>query len=212
MAILRKVCFFIVITVIGGIFMVLSIKDKIELSKTPADIEEMTRSDFYNGRFVQGELYELWGEYATLTTSDSIFGITYNTKSTAHYYLMPIETSYETGDLLFVSVAVKNGADYTTAQKMAREFINYLDNDTLLETSMTVKGKISRLRDKGKEIFDQTLTELGFSPVTNGLYYVINVGNDGSGSTVVLLISIGMTAVGIIGGIFAFLRAKSRGY
>lgn len=212
MYILKKEMYFILITAIGFFLLVASIKDKVEFSKAPADIEYMTRSDFYNGRFVDGNLYELWGEYATLQTSEKIFGITYNTKTSAHYFLMPLETSYETNDLVFVSVAIKEGADYTTAKKMAEEFEDYLNDYTYPETVMPIKGKITLLSGKGKDIFDDTLTELGFSPALNGTNFVINVGNDGSGSTIGLLISIGIMVVGIVGGLFMLIREKNRGY
>lgn len=212
MAILKRVVPFIIIAVFGLVLLVAAIRDKIELAKPLSNIEDMEKTDFYNGRFVQGELYELWGEYATLETSDSMFGIKYNTRTAAHYFLMPLETSYETSDLQFISVAIKDGVDFTTAQKMVKEFENYLEKDTYLETTMTIKGKVTTLSGKGKDIFEETLRELGIPPETNGVYYVINVGNDGSGSTTALLIAIGVVAVGVIGGLVVFLRAKNRGY
>lgn len=211
MRFIRAVVPFIVIAAFGIFMLVMSIKDKIELSKPPADIAEMSESDFYNGRFVEGDIYEIWEEYATLETSDSIFGIKYNTKTTAHYFLMPLETSYDTGIPKFVSIAVHNSSDLLTAQKMVREFDRYLesdDEDYYPVTVMHIKGKITKLRKDAKGIFDNILSYMGFNPATDAVYYVINVGNDGKGTSAALVIGIVVTVVGLLGSFIVFVRGR----
>ena len=208
---LRSAITFIVIGILGVVLLVMSIKDKIELSKPPANIAEMTEDDFYNGRFVEGEIYEIWNEYGTLQQSDSVFGIEYNTKTTAHYFAMPLETSFTTGIPKFVSLAVSDSSDLLTAQKMAKESLNYYNNDIELVTTMHVKGKITKLKKDAAKYFDDYMTDEGFTPSTVSVHYVINVGNDGSGSTAALLIGIGVTLVGLLGALFSFIRGRRRG-
>lgn len=208
---LRSSITFIVIAVLGILLLVMSIKDKIELAKPPANIAEMTEDDFYNGRFVEGNIYEIWYEFATMQESDTIFGISYNTKTTGHYFVMPLETSFETGSLKFVALSVRDSSDVATANKMVRETLNYYNNDVELETTMHVKGKITKLKGKGKDYFDEYIDFQGFIPSDASVYYIINVGNDGKGTTTALLIGIGITVVGVLGTLFSILRGRARG-
>lgn len=212
MRVIRSAITFIVIAILGVFLLVMSIKDKIELSKPPANIAEMTEDDFYSGRFVEGDIYEIWNEYATLQQSDSVFGIKYNTKTTAHYFAMPLETSFTTGIPKFVSIAVSNSSDLLTARKMVSESYDYYNNDVELVTTMHVKGKITKLKKDAAEIFDKYMISEDFTPSTVSVHYVINVGNDGSGSTASLLIGVGVTLVGLIGTLFSVIRGRRRGF
>lgn len=211
MRLLRSSITFIVIAVLGILLLVMSIKDKIELAKPPANIAEMTEDDFYNGRFVEGDIYEIWNEFATLQESDTIFGITYNTKTTAYYFAMPLETSFYTGIPKFVALSVRDSSDYATAKKMMMESLDYYNNDIELETTMHIKGKISKLKGDGAKRFDKEMSEEGFIPSDVAVHYVINVGNDGSGTTTALLIGIGITVVGVFGTLFSIIRGRARG-
>lgn len=212
MKIIKSAIAFAVIAILGIFMLVMSIKDKIELSKPPADITKMTEADFYNGRFVEGDIYEIWNEYATLEQSDSVFGIKYNTKTTAHYFAVPLETSFTTGIPKFISISVSKSSDLLTAQKMEKESLDYYNNDIDLVTTMHIKGKITKLRKDAVKYFDDYISEEGFTPSTTSVHYVINIGNDGSGSTVMLLISIGVTVFGVLGALIAIIRGRRRGF
>lgn len=211
MKLIRSSITFIVIAVLGIILLVTSIKDKIELAKPPANIAEMTEDDFYNGRFVEGYIYEIWNSFATRQESDTIFGISYNTKTTGHYYAMPLETSFETGIPKFVALSVSESSNVATADKMVRETRNFYNNGVELQTVMHIKGKITKLKGDGKKLFDEYIEYEGFIPSTTSVYYVINVGNDGSGTTAALLIGIGITVVGVLGTLFSVIRGRVRG-
>lgn len=212
MKIIKSAIAFIVISIMGVFLLVSAIKDKIELSKPPADIASMTEADYYNGRFVEGNIYELWNEYATLKQSDSTFGIKYNTRVTGHYFAMPLETSFETGIPKFASISISDSSDLITAQKMEKESLDYYNSDKELVTSMYVKGKITKLEKDAAKYFDQYMESEGFTPSAVSVHYVINVGNDGSGSTTALIISIAVTLVGVIGTLVAVIRGIHRGY
>ena len=211
MKLLKTSIIFIVITVLGILLLVSSIKDKIELAKPPADITAMTEDDFYNGRFVEGDIYEIWKEFATLEESDTIFGISYNTKTTGHYYAFPLETSFITGIPKFAALSVRDSSDVATADKMVRESLAYYNNDVDLQTSMHIKGKITKLKGDGAKYFDQYMEYEGFTPSAVSVHYIINVGNDGSGTTTALLIGIGITVVGVLGTVFSIIRGRARG-
>lgn len=212
MKIIKSAIAFIVIGIMGVFFLVSAIKDKAELAKTPANIETMTESDYYNGRYVEGYIYELWNEYASLEESDSMFGIKYNTKTTGHYFAMPLETSYDTGIAKFASVSVRNSSDFITAQKMEQESLDFYNDEGDLVTKMYVKGKLTKLKGDGKKYFDEYIQAEGFSPSQTAVYYVINVGNDGSGTTIELIIGIAVTLVGVVGTLIAIMRGINRGY
>ena len=211
MRLLRSSITFIVIAVLGILLLVMSIKDKIELAKPPANIAEMTEDDFYNGRFVEGDIYEIWQKYATLQESDSIFGISYNTKTSAYYYAMPLETSFDTGIPKFVALSVRESSDVVTADKMVRETRNFYNNGIEFQTVMHIKGKVTKLKGDGKKLFDEYMEYEGFVPSTTSVYYIINVGNDGNGATTALLIGIGITVVGVLGTLFSIIRGRARG-
>lgn len=207
---LRSSITFIVIGVLGILVLVMSIRDKIELAKPPANIAEMTEDDFYNGRFVEGDIYEIWNGFATLQESDTIFGISYNTKTTAQYFVMPLETSFYTGVPKFVALSVRDSTDIATAKKMAQESLDYYNNDIELKTVMHIKGKITKLKGDGAKHFDTELSREGYIPSDVAVYYVINVGNDGNGSTAALLIGIGVTVVGVLGTLISIIRGRAR--
>ena len=211
MKVLRASITFIVISVLGILLLVMSIKDKIELAKPPADIAAMTESDFYNGRFVEGEIYEIWQEFATMEESDTIFGISYNTKTTGHYYAMPLETSFITGIPKFIALSVRDSSDVATANRMVQESLNYYNNDIDLVTTMHIKGKVTKLKGDGAKYFDEYMEYEGFIPSDVSVHYVINVGNDGSGTTTALLIGIGITVVGVLGTLFSIIFVRRRG-
>lgn len=198
---------FIVIAVLGIVLLVMAIKDKVELAKIPANIVTMTENDFYKGRFVEGTLYEMWDEFATLQESDTIFGISYNTKTTAHYFAMPLESTLDSDYPKFIAVSVRSSTDYATAKKMLNETVNYYKTGTEPTTTMYIKGKITKLTGDGAKFLDEYVSDLGCTAI----HYVINVGNDGKGTTVALLIGIGVTLVGALGTVITIIRGRARG-
>ncbi len=216
MRLFGKLMPFIIIAILGILVVISGIKDKVELSKPPAKIEEMTETDFYNGRFVEGDIYEIWDEYATLEQSDSVMGIKYNTKTTAHYFTMPLESSFNGSSPKILSVAVRDASDITTAQKMERESLEYYGNDdadeSVFVTKMHIKGKITKLKKDAAEIFDKCVVKEGYSPSTDTIYYVVNVGNAGNGTTGMLIIGIIATLVGLLGGFIVIMRSRRRGF
>ena len=199
---LRTSITFIVIAILGILLTVMSIKDRQELKKPPANIATMTEDDFYNGRFVEGDIYEIWDRFSTVET---------NSKTTGYYFAMPLETSFETGIPKFVALSVRDSSDYAVASRMAKESLDYYNNYVELETVMHIRGKITTLKGDGAKYFDKYIADNGFIPADAAVHYVINVGNDGEGAATALLIGIGITAVGVLGALFSIIRGRARG-
>ncbi len=214
MRFIRFLVIFILLMLMGIAMLIGAIKDKIELSKPVGDLETMKASDFYNGRFVEGEIYELWDNYAYMTESDTFLGITYSTKVTSQYYAMPLPATYDDYDLKFVALSIPNSAMQKTADKIVEETYDYMINGTELPewTTLKIKGKVTQLKGEGLELFQQYFDKIGGSSA-NIIAYTINAGNDGGSSTVGLIMAIGFTVLGLGGTAFIVLRkVLSGGY
>lgn len=210
----RVLIVFIVLAIMGIAMLIGSIKDKVELAKPRGDLETMKASDFYNGRFVEGEIYEIWDNYAYMQESDTIFGITYSTKVTSEYYAMPLPATYDDHDVKFVALSIGDSAMQRTANKIVQETSAYIiDGKELPEwTSMKIKGKVTQLKGEGLKLFQDYISDIGGGSA-NIVAYTINVGNDGSHTTTNLIISIVLLVVGLGGTAFMVVRkVLSGGY
>lgn len=208
---IRLMVMFVIFGVLGVIFLSSGIKDKVELSKPKGDVETMTADDFYKGRFVGGTIYEIWDEVAYMTeTNDSG-----STRTTRHYFAMPMESSYEgetIDDLRFMVLCLKDASNVSVARKMAKEMGNYLMNDdSYPETTFNVSGQLGTMSGELKKYFDEYLTDLGFDPAVNGMNCVIYAGQNGGGSTAMLIIGIVLVIVGFGGGALTIIRRVVRG-
>lgn len=213
MRFVRLLVVFVVVAFLGIALLIGSIKDKAELAKPRGDLETMTEDDFYQGRFVEGTIYELWDNYAEMEEYDTTFGIKHNSRITAQYYAMPVISSYEgNGTAKFVALAISDSGEQKIADKMSQETDNYYEYDIEPDewTTLEIKGKVTRLSGEGLEIFRQYFEEVGGS-AENALPYVINSGNDGSGSGGALIIAIVLTVIGAGGTVFMIVRRVIRG-
>lgn len=199
---------FIVLTVLGVIMLVGSIRDKIELSKPRGDLETMTASDFYNGRFVEGEIYEIWDNYAYMRETDTFLGITYSTKVTAQSYSMPLPSTFDSTSPKFVSLSISDSEQQKIADRIVEETNDYLIDDVVLDewTSIHIVGKVTKLTGDKLKLFREYFQEIG-GDESNIAAYEIHVGNDGSNSTTGLIMSIVILLVGL-GGTGVFVARK----
>lgn len=132
-----------------------SLAEKREIAKGMKDFNEMYESDFYKGQYVQGELLELWDEFAYMEEYTETMGIKGKSRVSAHYYVMPLQTSYETGSPVFAAVCLRNLSQISQAEQMINEMNDYWDNDGegYLYTSIPITGKVSVLDDELKQYF-----------------------------------------------------------
>jgi len=136
-----------------------SLAEKREMAKGMMDFNEMQASDFYKGQYVQGELLELWDEFAYMEEYTETMGIKGKSRVSAHYYVMPLQTSYETGSPVFAAVCLRNLSQISAAEQMINEMNDYWDNDGegYLYTSIPITGKVSVLDDELKQYFYEWL-------------------------------------------------------
>lgn len=92
--------------VCGIIFLVMGIKQKIEYNQPRARLETVTVDELHEGMFVEGEIYELWSEYAYTEESKSTLGIEHDKKTTDRYFALPMEYSFYPGMYAPMFIAV----------------------------------------------------------------------------------------------------------
>ncbi len=135
-----------------------SLAEKGEMAKGMMDFNEMQASDFYKGQYVQGELLELWDEFAYMEEYTETMGIKGKSRVSAHYYVMPLQTSYETGSPVFAAVCLRNLSQISAAEQMINEMNDYWDEESDgLYTSIPITGKVSVLDDELKQYFYEWL-------------------------------------------------------
>ncbi len=127
MKFVRLLIVFAVLAIMGIALLIGSIKDKAELAKPRGDLETMTEDDFYNGRFVEGTIYELWDNFADMEEYDSTFGIKHNTRVTAQYYALPIPALDE---YKFVALALSDSSQQSIAERMVKEIDAFFEDGT----------------------------------------------------------------------------------
>lgn len=207
MRFVRLLVVFVVVAFLGIALLIGSIKDKAELAKPHGDLETMTEDDFYQGRFVEGTIYELWDNYADMEEYDSTFGIKHNTRVTAQYYALPIPVLDE---YKFVALAISDGSQQKIARQMAEETDAFFEDGVIPETGIHIKGKITKLSGDGLQYLKDYAVYQGFE-ASDVAPFVINDGNDGSGSGGALVIAIVLTVIGAGGTVFMIVRRVIRG-
>lgn len=207
---IRLLILSVAFAIMGIVFTGMSVKDKIEAGKPRAELTEMRGEDFKKNIFVEGDIYELWDEFAYMEESNSFLGIKYDSRTTAHYYALPLETSfYGDGEPVFVAIRVSNSSDIALAEKMAKEsddFYRYDKEPLGGWSSMSVVGKVTAMTGNVKQYFTEYVDEVGFSSARNACCYVINIGNSGSTSHVGIIFGIILAVLGIGGTLFIMIR------
>lgn len=207
---IRLLILSVAFAIMGIVFTGMSVKDKIEANKPRAELTEMRGEDFKKNIFVEGDIYELWDEFAYMEESNSFLGIKYNSRTTAHYYALPLEISfYEDEEPVFVAIRVSNSSDIALAEKMAKEsddFYRYDKEPLGGWSSMSVVGKVTAMTGDIKQYFQEYIEEIGLSAEDNACCYVINVGNSGSTNPAGIITGVILAVLGIGGTIFIMVR------
>lgn len=202
MRFVRLLIVFIVLAVMGIVLLIASIRDKVELAKPRGDLETMTEDDFYNGRFVEGTIYELWDNFAEMEEYESTFGIKHNSRITAQYYALPIPVLDE---YKFVALALSDSSQQSTANKMVKEIYAFFEDGTIPTTAIQIKGKVTKLSGDGLQYLQEYAVNMGLE-ASDVVAFTINDGNTGSGSGAVLVIAIVLTVIGLGGTAFVIVR------
>ncbi len=207
MRFVRLLVMFVVIAFLGIALLVGTLKDKAELAKPRGDLETMTEDDFYQGRFVEGTVYELWDNFADMEEYDSTFGIKHNTRVTAQYYALPIPVLDE---YKFVALAISDSSKQTIAQKMVKETDAFYEDGAMPTTELHVRGKVTKLSGDGLDYLREYAEYMGFD-AGDVAAFTINDGNDGSSSGGAFIIAIVLSVIGLGGTVFMIVRRVIRG-
>lgn len=209
----RGAWIFAALIVAGVVILVESTRDSAAMAKGITDFNTMTEADFIEGRFVQGTIYDLWDEFAYEEEYQSTFGIKHNERVAAHYYLMPLQTSYDSEMPVFIAVCIGNTEAAATAQQMIDEYWDYIENDNEPDvwTELPITGKVEKLDGEIEQFFYEYFTDAGMSREEADelicpyviRYHVLSAASSGIGISVVIMI-IGI--VGIAGIIIYYLK------
>lgn len=215
-----RIIIFTALFLIGGIiFLVTGIKQKIEYNQPRARLETVTAGELREGMFVEGEIYELWSEFAYTEEYESTLGIKHNEKTTDRYFALPMEYSFYTdADApMFIAICSRDSSEISKMRTMAKEADNYYKNDIELKTSMHFVGKVQALKGEYLDFFKEYIAwDLGISEAEAAQYYkpyvIRSWPNDNS--TTGIVIGAIMTALGLAGALIFvvnIVKAK-RGY
>ncbi len=182
---------------VGGIiFLIGGIADKIAYNKPKADLSELTADDLKNGMFVEGTIYEMWDNFAYEK----------NDSSTYEYFAMPLETSFELDEPVFVAIKLGNSQDKTIASRMSKETDDYYirGKEPVVWTEMQFTGKVHKLKGEILGFFEEYVEEMGYSTSSSMQPYVISKYAKGN-ENIRIVIGAVMTGLGVVvGGLFVF--------
>lgn len=118
-----------------------------DMSSIHDDFNEMQQSEFYTGKYVSGEIYELWNEFAYEEQYSETFGIKHGSVVSSHYYIMPLQTSYESDTPVFIAVCLRNQEQAKSAQRMIDGMNAFWDGETddFPDETIYFTGKVTAL-------------------------------------------------------------------
>ena len=198
--------------VVGAIFLINGIKDKVEFDKPHGDLETISANELYVGRVVEGTIYELWDEFAYTSEYNETLGIkTSKERTTDRYFAMPLESSFASGSPVFVAVCTRDKTILKTFEQMEKETNDYYNgNDYDEYTKIHYVGKVKRLSNEYLQFFREYIAyQYDVSEAEAAKFFVPYVLVATSGERLVPSIIIGavMTVIGL-GGMALFIIRK----
>ena len=200
---------------IGGIiFLVMGIRQKIEFNQPRADIETVTANELKEGMFVEGEIYELWNEFAYTEQYESTLGIKHNERTTDRFFTLPMEYSFYMDNLKFIAICSRDKSELSKMEKMEKEALEYYNNDKELVTTMHFVGKVQKLDKEYLEFFKENVALLmgvGINETDQYIApYVIRSWPEDNSSAGIIIGAV-MAALGLGGTAFFIIKfVKSR--
>lgn len=215
-----RIAIIVLALLVGGtIFLVTSIKQKAEYNAPRVRLETVTADELREGMFVEGEIYELWSEFAYTEESKSTLGVEHDKKTTDRYFALPMEYSFytDTDAPMFIAVCTRDSSEISKMRTMAKEADNYYKNDIELKTTIHFVGKVQPLKGEYLDFFKEYIAwDLGISEAEAAQYYkpyVIRSWKEDT-STPGIVIGAVMTALGLAGAVIfvvQIIKAR-RGY
>ncbi len=201
---------------VGGIVMLIgTIRSKAEWDKPHGDLETITEDELYTGRIVEGEIYDLWEEFAYTEEYDTTLGVqTSKSRTTYRYFALPLEYSfYEKEDPVFIAVSTKDSGEISNFKKIEKETIDFYYNGIEYDDYTTVHfvGRVKKLNNEYLGFFKEYIANIyGVSETEAKQYYapyvlVSYTYNEGAEVFVMVLAAV-FAVVGLIGLVFFIAR------
>ncbi|MDE6591559.1 MAG: hypothetical protein K2K57_00655, partial [Oscillospiraceae bacterium] len=169
------------------------------------DFNEMTELDFIEGRFVEGTVHDLLDEFAYEEEYQQTLGIKHSERVSKHYYILPLEATYDSDVPQYAALCIGNTALAEKAGQMIDEYWEYLvtGEEPAVWTEFHITGKISKLDGELMGYFydwfyevDDEMTREDIEPMI--CPYMITYQVAGASSTTMTM-SIVILAIGIVG-------------
>lgn len=117
----KLVIFFVFLLGFGLFFSISSAVDLSKASKTDVDFNSLDKSEFKDGMFVKGIVYEVYDEYAYETTDSRVSN---------RYYIVPLLASFDTEVPQYVTVSIGNTELQKKADSLMKQTWDYYDYGT----------------------------------------------------------------------------------
>lgn len=200
---------------IGGIiFLVIGIKQKVEFNQPRADIETVTANELKEGMFVEGEIYELWNEFAYTEEYESTLGVKHNEKTTDRFFTLPMEYSFYMDSPKFIAICSRDKSELSKMVKMQNEAADFYQDGKELVTTMHFVGKVQKLDNEYLQFFKEYIAyEMGVGINETDQYiapYVIRSWPEDNSTTGIIIGAV-MAVLGLGGAaVFIIKFVKSR--
>lgn len=124
------------------------------------DFNYLSDSEFYKGKFVEGYVFEVYGEFAYEESYRETMGIKSNSHVTSHYYLIPLTGSFDTDMPKFIALEIKTAAGTRNAELLMEQTLNYQDTgeEPDIWNEFLIQGKVSKLDGEIEDYLYEWLT------------------------------------------------------
>lgn len=140
----RFIFFFPACLIMGIIFIFMGNGDNAAASKAELDFNYMRETQFDDGMYVKGRVYEVLGEFAYEETYKTTFGIKTSERISSHFYVVPMigsETPY------YVAVEIAHKDIIPEAEKLMEQTWAYYDTgvEPSIWNEFDIVGKVRPL-------------------------------------------------------------------
>lgn len=208
---------FIVMLCMGATSILTASEQLQQIKKGLDDFNYLSDSEFTKGKFVEGYVYEVWGEFAYEEMYNETLGIKRNSRVTSHYYLVPLSGSIDAQTPKFIALEIRTAEGVRNAELLMEQTWNYHDTgeEPDVWNEFLIQGSVSGLDGEIEDLLYDWLTNDG-TDGTRADYedmicpYVISEYAPGAAergmSFGIVLTLIGLAGIGIM--IFIYIRTR----
>lgn len=160
---LRAAIIFIVLFCMGATSLLTAAEQQQQISKGLDDFNYLSDSEFQKGKFVEGYVYEVYGEFAYEEMYNETLGVKHNSRVTSHYYLIPLTGSFDTDNPKFIALEIRTEEGVKNAELLMEQTWNYQDTgeEPDVWNEFPIQGKISELDSEIEGYLYEWLTNDG---------------------------------------------------